>query len=352
MNKRWMLALLLGAACLPAWAAQDAPMRFRVFWPCAGSASFCAPQVLAQGRIAPDSAQMLQAFLLAQRGKSPELPPRPVIALDSAGGSLPGAIALGRFIRRQRLPTQAAGEYRQVMPGELARQEVLAPGAQCADACVLAFAGGVARQLGQGARLGWVKGLPAGAGVVAAYWREMGVRPEVAHSPQRWLDIDEASTLGLETARPLAQPWVLATGADGDPVLAAQVRLSQGRYAQWALRREGDQVAVSVRLAFDQRLADAARVRQHPVGRPAQLAFDVDGQWLRVRSAVPWQRVQQGGSPVFTARGTLTEEQARQLARARTLRVDDGLAHAQAEVSLSGPLNVDGLAEGLAELLR
>ena len=72
-------------------------MRYRVFWPCAGSASFCASQVLAQGRVQPDSAQRLQAFLQAARQNSQragaELRPFPVIAFDSGGGSLPGGMA-------------------------------------------------------------------------------------------------------------------------------------------------------------------------------------------------------------------------------------------------------------------
>ena len=195
----WVGGLLCSAPAL-AGAAPDAPMHFRVFWPCAGSASFCAPQVLAQGRIAPDSAQKLQAFLRARRGKQPELPPRPVIAFDSTGGSTPGAMALGRFIRRQRLSTLAADEYNEVNPADwMGPGRRVAQGTQCADACVLAFAGGVARQLGHGARLGWVKGLPpTSAGAYAAYWREMGVRPEAAQPPLRWLSLDEASALGLE----------------------------------------------------------------------------------------------------------------------------------------------------------
>ena len=66
-------------------------MRYRVFWPCAGSASFCASQVLAQGRVQPDSAQRLQAFLQAARQNSQragaELRPFPVIALRQRAGS-------------------------------------------------------------------------------------------------------------------------------------------------------------------------------------------------------------------------------------------------------------------------
>ena len=286
----WPLLALCSAHTLAGAAGvQDAPMRFRVFWPCAGSASFCAPQVLAQGRIAPDSAQRLQAFLRARRGKSPELPPHPVIAFDSAGGSVPGAMALGRFIRRQRLPTLVAGEYNQVDPDNWMGEVVLVQSAQCADACVLAFAGSSTRQMRDGSRLGWVAGLPVGkatasAGAYAAYWREMGVlAPDAAHPPARWLGMDEAAALGLETARPLAQPWVLAPGADGRPALTAQVRLSEGRQVQLALRREGGQVAVAMRLAVDARLADAARLRLFPVGKPAHLAFSRRCGWRMAR---------------------------------------------------------------------
>lgn len=353
----WTWALLLGLCFPPALAgaaaAREQPMRFHAFWPCSGSASFCAVQILAQGRIAPDSARRLQAFLRSHRGKSSELPRHPVVAFDSAGGSVSGAMALGRFIRRQRLDTLVAAQYKQVDPRDWMEEVTLVRAARCADACVLAFAGGATRQMRDDARLGWVAGLPVdkttGASTHAAYWREMGVAAEVARLPAgRWLDVDEAAALGLETARPQAQPWVLAPGRDYRPALTAQLRLAHGRQVQVTLRRQGDQVAVAVRLAFDAGLADAARVQLHPVDLPAQLAFITDDEWLRVRPAAPWQRT----GMVFTASGTLSLAQACELAQAQSLRLADGMANAERDVSLAGPLSVQGLAEGMAALLR
>ena len=53
-------------------------------------------------------------------------------------------MALGRFIRRQRLSTLAADEYNEVNPADwMGPGRRVAQGTQCADACVLAFAGGV-----------------------------------------------------------------------------------------------------------------------------------------------------------------------------------------------------------------
>ena len=325
-------------------------MRYRVFWPCAGSASFCAPQVLAQGRIQPDSARRLQVFLQAARQKPgnsrAELPPLPVIAFNSSGGSLPGAIALGRFIRRQGLGTRVAGEYEQLAPGSLTQSEPLARDVRCVDACVLAFAGGVARTVGGGARLGWAQGALGGE-PVAAYATEMGVRLPRHPPAAPWLTPQQASALRLDDSLPVSQPWQQKTWR-GQAALTTSTALPGGRTVVVTLAPlDGGKVAVAVRLEVAQHAGNAARLPLHPVGVPAQIVLNADGAWLRAQPAQPWRRVREGGRTVFTAAGTLAAPQARQLAQARTLRVSDELGGALADLSLAAPLAVEGLKPGL-----
>ena len=55
---------------------------------------------------------------------------------------------------------------------------------------------------------------------------------------------------------------------------------------------------------------------------------------------------------MFTAGGALTAEQVRYLARAESLRVENGMANAERDISTAVPLSVEGLTEGMAALLR
>ena len=91
-----------------AFSRHDGPMRFSLFLPCRGTASFCGIKILAEGRIERESGKRLQDFL--NKNKS-ELPPTTELVFDSAGGSVYGAMEMGVVIRRNRLNTQLSAGY-------------------------------------------------------------------------------------------------------------------------------------------------------------------------------------------------------------------------------------------------
>lgn len=181
-----LLAFLVLTPVL-AHAGYTDPMRFSVFWPCDGNASFCAPRILAQGIIKPDSHTKLVAFLADKKRHRDTLPPKPALCFDSPGGNLAGALALGRTIRNLRLDTCLAPQYFRVIPGTGGKEEVFATEVVCASACAFALLGGINRYMETGARYGvhQFAGGQANIGdsttqvtvvLLAAYLEEIGVR--------------------------------------------------------------------------------------------------------------------------------------------------------------------------------
>lgn len=96
-------------------------------------------RIYARGRIEEESAEILERFV-AKNGID-----RAIIFLDSAGGSLSGALKLGKLIRKLGFDT-GIGSFKD---GRLSSNGV------CASACAYVFAGGIGRYYEEGnAKLG------------------------------------------------------------------------------------------------------------------------------------------------------------------------------------------------------
>lgn len=134
--------------------------------------------VLAQGEITADTPQAFDVFL---RDHAHDFLP-PGLLLNSGGGDLEAALALGREIRRAGWSTEVG------TPG----LDALGDSAGiCASACTFAFLGGVTRQMAPGSRFGvhrfWTEGNLGDpeqhaqrlAGELVNYIREMGVSTEM-----------------------------------------------------------------------------------------------------------------------------------------------------------------------------
>lgn len=97
------------------------------------------PVVALHGRIVPGSEAVVRAAL-DRAGAG-----RPTVLVDSPGGSIAPALAIGRLIRARGL-TVAVARVAGGVPTDA--------GAQCASACVLVLAAGVGRSVGPGAEVG------------------------------------------------------------------------------------------------------------------------------------------------------------------------------------------------------
>ncbi len=146
----WLVAVLVAAGLFgiaPA-ARANTPMSFRLTTVSgkAGCPKDCADVIAAEGEIDNDTADQFVAFL-ADHLQDHDL--RPVILLESPGGTVVGAMQLGTVFRSIGAAVIVASAQR-VGTSEEVR---VVPG-MCLSACVYAFVGGVRRVVPPISRLG------------------------------------------------------------------------------------------------------------------------------------------------------------------------------------------------------
>lgn len=344
-------------ALLPAltYGQSSAPMSFSVFWPCMGTASFCAPRILAEGAIERQSHRNLVTFLSnAKARKNDFFPPKPDICFNSPGGDLAGAIELGRLIRKLGLNTCLASTYSRVIPGTGGDEEIFVKNALCASACSFAFVGGVNRFVEEKSRYGVHQffGAQGNLGdsptqvtvvVIAAYLNEMGISRTlldvasiVPPKEMYWLTSQELREVGVDNMNTAMSKWKLDALNDGTVVatisqvkpgarsnLLLTILKSQGKPVLLIAFTPGDRSANSVKEAF-----------QAVDGEPITLS--VDKRTVGVYDAVRWRVVRDSvvvGLP-------LSPKIIESFRIGRTLRLEVPVAHAISEYdpSLDFPL--------------
>lgn len=248
---------VLFAFAVAASASPVSPMRFSVFWPCGGNASFCWPQVLAQGVIERDSAAKFAKFLSDKAAHENELQPGQVISFDSPGGSVAGAVDLGRLIRRLKFDTNLAPEYSRVpVSGQGGGPEAFVHDVVCASACTLAFLGGVKRSVADGAKFGVHQFAGQGRNIgdsatqltmvaLAGYVEDMGVDRRmldlaslVAPNQLFWVSVQQAQALRIDNTLPPRAAWTIKALASGLPYVQVIQSISAGRKVHISLAVE------------------------------------------------------------------------------------------------------------------
>lgn len=348
----------------------EGPMRFSTFWPCNGNASFCGIRILAEGAIQPNTGKVFESFLRDRKQHKYDLPPRPTVVFSSPGGSVSGGVALGRAIRKNRLDVELANSYSQVSAGDSSKDEVLVEQATCASACVIAFAGGMTRSVQQGARLG-IHQFSGGGGNIgdgatqvtvvylASYFEEMGISRSlldraslVPASSIAWLSESEAKRFRLDNTSPSLMAWKVAPTEDGFAVLELIQEVSFGR-------------SVSLRVGFSQGVGVIAattlleksaiardRVAQFPESEQPEIDLCTQDRCIRARAVRPWKRQDSNAITAFQAIATISASELKEISKASRLTISDNFGNATSDVSLSAELSTEGLAPGVALLLR
>jgi hypothetical protein len=214
------LAILCGTAVAKEY---EKTMRFEVFQPCAGTASFCGPMILAQGELDPGAPERLKKIL-----QSMNVYPR--VVFDSPGGNLLAGVQMGELIRSWGLNTAIGLGYMKETPDGM---HAVALDVGCYSACAYAFMGGVSRYVLDGAHFGVhqfsgaVENQQASTQVTLAflsqYMKRMGVDrdlldvasltsaddvTEIAHQ--------DAVQFNLDNTTPAAADWKLMPLDDGE----------------------------------------------------------------------------------------------------------------------------------------
>jgi hypothetical protein len=130
------------------YGASDTPMQFE--WhnerPAENCGKHCRQWISAVGSISDQTPRDFQIF--AEKHAVRGMP----ILLDSAGGSVAGAIELGRAIRRLDMKTMA-GKTVVVRSGERVVGATMSPDVSCSSMCVFLLLGGTKRHVPHEARI-------------------------------------------------------------------------------------------------------------------------------------------------------------------------------------------------------
>ena len=364
----FLASLLSGAAF--AEGNEKSEASFSVFWPCAGNGSHCAPRVLVTGSIHSDMDSRFQAFLSQPRTHAHELPPLPTVVFDSPGGSLGGAVALGRLIRKLGFDTEIAPQYSRVGRSIGGQEETFRSNAACASACVLAFAGGLGRSVLPGSRIGvhQFSGAQRAMGdantqmtvvALAAYLEEMGISRNlldlaslVPASSIHWLSASETKRLSLDNQVPQLERWHVSPTEEGRPVLEVVQPIAASRVLRVRLFTTMDSVVVVLALVLDKGVLAPARIQQFPASDPPAFQVCGDNRCFEAFSDRPWKIAATEKAHTFTGLAAFSIANFRQLSQARRLAISDNFARALSDVSYSTELSTDGFRAGVALLLR
>jgi hypothetical protein len=142
--------LLLFPSSWPAAADRTLPMHFelRTQGPVDACAPNCKTLISASGAITADTARQ---FLLFAQGRDLS---SATLAIDSDGGSVLGAIALGREIRKLKLTTTVGRLIDLPAEGQQdGARAVLSPNADCESMCAFVLLGGMRRLVPSDARV-------------------------------------------------------------------------------------------------------------------------------------------------------------------------------------------------------
>ena len=364
---RWpstISALVCALCAAPSFAAYDGPMRFSVFWPCSGNGGSCIPRILAEGVIKGDTALRFQEFLSNKRVHEFELPPQPVISFDSAGGSLAGAVELGRLLRRLRLDTDVQSSYERVVDGD---EQIFRRGVVCASACTIAFLGGFNRTVGLAGQFGVHQFFSNGGGsesaaqvtvvALAQYIEEMGVSRRVLDIASlvppaqiRLLNAQERQALRIDNSLVLPAAWELKAMPNG--AVYAQVVQEQAvthAVVFLALAGERGRTILSVGYSPAERTQAILDKVKDALNDEQLVVLTLD---KRTQIRFPTQRWQSSGASTVMTTLALTDAQVDALRRANTVRLEVTLSMADSYYSPTIDIELASLAPLIPAVVR
>ena len=240
------ISMILLVFSTGAFAQPSNPMRFKIDRPCDGNGDFCGPRIYAEGEIQSDTPDHFVAFVRQNRA---ELPPVPIVVLDSPGGNMFAGMELGQAIRSLAFDTEILDEQ------------------LCASACALAFLGGATREFDRSGKFG-VHQFSSTAGnmgdsltqvtvvAVATYIESMGVdrglldvASLVPPNSIYWLTDEQRRQLRVDNSQTTYSKWVLDSDQAGNPYVHATLLLAGDRLkAYYMLHRTGQDVTLRIHL--------------------------------------------------------------------------------------------------------
>ena len=144
----------------------------------------------------------------------------------------------------------------------------------------------------------------------------------------------------------------MAPTEDGFAVLELNQEISFGR-------------SVALRVGFSQGVGLIAattlleksgiardRVAQFPENEQPEIALCTQDRCIRAHAVRPWARQESNTSTAFQVIATVSASELKEISKASRLTISDNFGNAISDVSLSAELSTEGLASGVALLLR
>ncbi|WP_457097488.1 hypothetical protein [Lysobacter sp. P5_B9] len=349
-------------------AAADYPetMQFEVFQPCLGTATFCAPQILARGTFDDEAAIRLLQLLVAE-------PAARTVAFDSPGGSLTSGLAIGRLIRAMGLNTRIASSYEEeafATDGASTEFRVVAKDAVCFSACAYAFMGGVSRTLEEEGRYGVHQffggqsetsqaDTQVAVAMISQYMKEMGVDRELLDvasltSADGITEVPRSRAIQYRldnTLAPLAR-WEVRALEDGQSVVGVRQQIPGGDKVEVVgIGLAPDQPTVALVLVRLENVPDSIDVQALTSMLPLPGAFgrlcsNVHCALLRQGPQWEWQ------DGVLQGAYTAIPTELLQLAQGDELRLELDFPIAASEVDPSLTFGTEGFRQSMLNLMR
>ena len=350
----------------------SASMKFSIYSPCAGNASACGVTILAEGTIDTQTDILFLDFLSKKEAHDPPLPPSPRICFNSPGGSLFGGIKLGNIIRKRGFDTCLSPTYSKLPNGTL-YEEVFRDNVVCASACVLAFSGGVNREVEKGSRIGVHQFASRGNQInegdtqvtvvaIAAYLEKMGISRElldiaslIPPNEIYWLTDTQAKILGVDNNQSIASGWNLEATDEGKVF----VRFSQelpGNRNNLILFFSSDNDKIILTLIMNINKPTPEKIQKglsalngkYSDGIYNIINLHVDGKRLSSYKAA-WKSIAESG---FAASVTLTKNDLKHLMTGKTMRISSSVARAESAFDPSADVTLEGLSKYLWALRK
>lgn len=160
--------------------ATGTDMRFSIYRDCTTQ---CFDYILANGKLAPNTAQVFESFITQNSIRGP-------IFFNSVGGNLEGGLKLGEAIRKNGYNTYVGNQYQSVQ-GDVGQASLttIVQKPVCYSSCAYAFLGGVKREVSENAEYGihdfrninkintFLQTVLVGD-YIKSYLDEMGIKPQ------------------------------------------------------------------------------------------------------------------------------------------------------------------------------
>lgn len=280
------LLRLLISACALLLSLPTHAMRFSIQSLC--EAGNCSTVILAEGQIDDQSVQSLNS-LLVTHSQTPS-----TLVLNSAQGDLLAAMRLGQLIRSRGLNTQLRQIRLDTNSSSLSTRTIES---KCHTACLLAFLGGVQRNIENNVEVAFNTNTNKGEDLIKSYILSMGANPRLWDLNQKNQSINNSTkikhteliTLLVDNRKnEKLRPWRFRQTNNGTYLINTNQIFNGSGLATLALSQLKDSWLLIIHIQMND-----AKYSFNPQDTQTSVSLIPNGS-KKLVVAKPWQRIRDG----------------------------------------------------------